>query len=208
LTKLPNELQTYLGKPDPQAFGGPILERFPKMLQTLTEYTRFGADNGQAVLRCYLPAIAGHNLLAGSELALSQVPALSIDDVALPAADKIEATDALKKIVSLSFARDTLENCLALLSQEIGVEIEILGTDLQREGITKNQSFGLNERDKPAIEILRRVLKLANPDGKLIYVIKPNSLGRSTIYITTRAAADKRGDPLPPEVASESKPKG
>ena len=47
----------------------------------------------------------------------------------------------------------------------------------------------------------------ANPDGKLVYVIKPaQSGGPETLYITTRASAAKRGDKLPPELATTGKP--
>jgi hypothetical protein len=65
------------------------------------------------------------------------------------------------------------------------------------EGITKNQSFGLDERDLPAEEILQKVMLLANPDGKLVYVLKPGDDGAERIIITTRAAVAKRGDKLP-----------
>lgn len=38
-------------------------------------------------------------------------------------------------------------------------------------------------------------MKLANPDGKLIYVIKPKNAGeKDIIFITTRASAEKRGE--------------
>jgi hypothetical protein len=39
---------------------------------------------------------------------------------------------------------------------------------------------------------------LANPGGKLVYVIKPRDGGHEALFITTRAAAKKRGDALPP----------
>ncbi len=57
---------------------------------------------------------------------------------------------ALKQKITLSFARDTLEKTMEMLGREIDTEIVILGSDLQLEGITKNQSFGLDEKDKPA----------------------------------------------------------
>ena len=45
---------------------------------------------------------------------------------------------------------------------------------------------------------------LANPAGKLIYVIKPKEGGGAeTLYVTTRAAAEKRGDKLPPELEAK-----
>lgn len=77
--------------------------------------------------------------------------------------------------------------------------IAIVGSDLQLEGITKNQSLNnVEERDQPAADVLRKLLSLANPDGKLVYQIKPDSAGRETIYITTRPAVLKRGESLPP----------
>ena len=41
----------------------------------------------------------------------------------------------------------------------------------------------------------------ANPDGKLVYVVKARQPGdEEMVFITTRAAAKKRGDKLPPEL--------
>ena len=210
LTKLPTEIASLIGLSGPQSFGGPTLQQFPHMIEALANYTRIGQEHRQAVLRCYLPAMAGYNLILGSELALSEPPALGISPASdqLPPDKSVDPAEALLQTISLSFPRDTLENCLALLSKEIGTEIVILGADLQLEGITKNQSFGLDERNKPSNEILRRVLKLANPDGKLVYVIKPNNFGKATIFITTRSASAKRGDQLPPELAPKANSKG
>ena len=115
-----------------------------------------------------------------------------------PASTPRGAVAALQKKISLSFPRDTLEHCLELLAKEIDTEVVIEGRDLQLEGITKNQSFGLDERDRMAGDILKKVLELANPDGKLIWVIKPKGQAEA-IFITTRAAAAKRKDPLPAE---------
>jgi hypothetical protein len=75
--------------------------------------------------------------------------------------------------------------------------MEIVGPDLQLEGITKNQSFGLDEQDKTAEQILKAVMQKANPDGKLVYVVTKQN-GEEVILITTRAAAQKRGDTLAP----------
>ena len=86
---------------------------------------------------------------------------------------------------------------MQLLADEIGVPIVILGPDLQIEGITKNQSFGLDERDQPAEEVLLKILRQANPDGKLVYVIKDVPGKGEQIWLTTRVAAAMRGDTLP-----------
>ena len=71
------------------------------------------------------------------------------------------------------------------------------GHALELEGITKNQSFGLDEQNQTADAILRTILARSNPDGKLVYVVR-NKGGAESIEITTRAAAAKRGDVLPP----------
>jgi hypothetical protein len=84
------------------------------------------------------------------------------------------------------------------------VPIEILGKDLELEGITKNQSFGLDESDQPAEAILRTILARSNPDGKLIYVFRKND-GVESIDITTRAAAAKRGDEVPAVFAGQAR---
>ncbi|QDU55161.1 hypothetical protein [Aeoliella mucimassa] len=193
------------------SYSAAVVARLPAMLRTLSRYQRVGADNDQALLRVYLPAPAGHNLLMAGELLLSETMAAggaSTPQVAgnQPPAQSIE--ERLAQRTSLSFARDTLETAVQLLGDDIGVDIVLMGGDLQLDGITKNQSFGLDEQDKPAAEILVSILRLANPDKtasgpddpkqKLVYVLgtRPGSIDPA-VLVTTRAQAEKRGDELP-----------
>jgi hypothetical protein len=108
----------------------------------------------------------------------------------------------------LQFARDSLEAALEQLSKAIGVEIVILGPDLQADGITRNQQLSMNLENRPAAEILVEILRAANPDKsatgpqderqKLVYVVKPKSAeGPEAVFVTTRAAAAERGEKLP-----------
>ena len=46
-------------------------------------------------------------------------------------------------------------------------------------------------------EVLLEILAKANPDGKLVYIVREED-GVETILVTTRAAVQKRGDKLPP----------
>ncbi len=203
--KVPERVENYVASLQPAPYGRLIVNRFPRMVQVLADYTRGGVDDQQAVLRAYLPAIAAHNLLLGAELTLLEEPQIGAV-AASPATpkDSASAAAALAKPITLSFPRDTLERCLELLAKEIDVEIIIQGADLQAEGITRNQSFGLDERQQPAGEILNRVLQLANPAGKLVYVIRPQADGREAIVITTRNVATQRGDHLPAEFAPKN----
>jgi len=188
-------------------YGREIIRRFPAMLRYLSKYTRSEEVDGVSVLRCYLPMVAGHNLLMAAELVLNQ-PESSAQAGGTEIESPQTVAERLLQVTSLSFPKETLERALEILAEDLGVRIEIAGRDLQLEGITKNQSFGIDLRDKPAGEILLAVLQLANPDRtaagladakqKLVYVLREDaSGGLGAIVVTTRAAAIRRGDPLP-----------
>ncbi len=208
VTRLPKQVSQYVRDLYLSDYSKPVLWDYKDQLDMLAKYTRAGVDGKQAVLRTYLPVIAGHNLALGAHLAMLENTGAGRSAVQTPAAQPAKEpqtiAEKLQKKTSLAFPRNTLETSLKLLGDDIGVEIVILGSDLQQEGITKNQSFGLDERDQPAGDILRKIMVLANPAGKLIYVIKPKEGGGpETLYVTTRAAAEKRGDKLPPELEAK-----
>jgi serine/threonine protein kinase len=187
-------------------YGRKLVNRLPVMVGFLAANTRAGAEGRGVVVNAYLPRHAGHNIALAAELSLAQAgrsgPMPTATAAAGAAASKpTSAKQKLQQKTSLSFPRDTLEKSIQLLSEEIGLPIEILGNDLKLEGITKNQSFGLDEKNKPAEEILRVILMRANPDGKLVYVFRGAGDGDSLV-ITTRAAAAERGDPVPPVFAT------
>lgn len=180
------------------AYGKKLINRLPGMVRFLVANMRAGPEGRGVVVNAYLPRHAGHNIALAAELALAQAGRSEPVPTATAAAGSkpTSAKQKLQQKTSLSFPRDTLEKSIQLLSEEIGLPIEILGNDLKLEGITKNQSFGLDEKDKPAEEILRAILMRANPDGKLVYVVRGAGEGDSLV-VTTRAAAAERGDTVP-----------
>jgi eukaryotic-like serine/threonine-protein kinase len=191
----------YLATFNPHDYGKKVLTYFPDMLEQVGVYTVAAADEKQAVVRCYLPVVAAHNLALASQLAVLESGEASVATTAVAAAPAGPKTlaEKLKLKISLGFPRNTLEKCMEMFGEEIGAKVVILGSDLQLEGITKNQSFGLDEKDKPAFEILKSVMLKANPADKLIYVIKKEG-DEEILQITTRAAAEKRGDTVPDEL--------
>jgi eukaryotic-like serine/threonine-protein kinase len=205
IAALADSIEEYCNTLDPHPYGRKLVMRLPRMLGILAANLRTGSSGREIVVNCHLPRHAGHNLALAAELAIEQTPAAgaTIAAVATPAAGQ-SAADLLAKRISLTFARDTLEKSIQMLAEEIGVPIEILGKDLELEGITKNQSFGLDESDQPAEAILRTILAKSNPDGKLIYVFRKNDGGES-IDVTTRAAAAKRGDEVPAVFADRAR---
>lgn len=180
----------------------------PDMLEFVYENSRYDRDERQSIIRAYLPMYAAHNLAAIGDLALLETAGTVSTTVGPATVARQSIHEKLKAPTSLVFDRDTLERSLNLLSADIGVKIEIIGNDLQLAGITKNQSFGIEQRNKPAEEILQQIVFLANPDKtatsladpaqKLVYVVKEKYQGgEDAILITTREQATKRGDSLP-----------
>jgi hypothetical protein len=213
LQEVPERVEAFLATLKLNSYSRQILERFPEMLRTMVAFTRTGYDRDRVVLRCYLPAAAAHNLLLGAELTMAEASSLgrpvteaTSPDVPSERDERLEV-EPLKRVTSLRFRRETLEAALDQLSKDVGVEIVIRGADLQGEGITKNQQFGVDVANKPAEEILVEILRLSNPDKtatgsndekqKLVYVIARGESGEEQIVVTTRAAAAARGDELP-----------
>ncbi|MEX0611342.1 MAG: hypothetical protein WD229_04405, partial [Pirellulales bacterium] len=72
IAQVPDKLEEYVVGLDASPHSRRVIERFPGMVRTLTAYTRSGFEPDHAVLRCYLPQVAGHNLLMGAELTLAE----------------------------------------------------------------------------------------------------------------------------------------
>ena len=189
-------------------YGRAVLARLPAMLGKLASFTRSGEADKHAVLRAYLPAAAGHNLLMGAELLLTQ-RADAVEhahaDEGMPRARTMD--ERLATVTSLAFPKETLQRALELLAEDVGAAIEIDGPALQAEGITQNQTLAIDLHERPAGEILVEILRLANPDRtadgpadprqKLVYVVEPVGENGGRMIVTTRSAAEKTGLPLP-----------
>lgn len=100
------------------------------------------------------------------------------------------SSPALNKPITIHAARDTLENYLLQVSQNTGIAISLDTEELQQQGITKNQSFGLDVTDQPAQGVLSLILSMADPEGRLRAVPKTTANGGSAIEITTKQALD------------------
>ncbi|NIL96016.1 MAG: hypothetical protein GTO62_02465, partial [Planctomycetales bacterium] len=215
LDEAPAKLSAHLFSLAISPYSRPVLATLNDMLRALHQYTRFDRDQPQgqqAVLRCYLPARAARHLAVATDLALLETRGTSA--VSTPAAAKPQTVwERLKQPTTLVFERDNLINAIQSLSDDMGVTIEILGNDLELDGITKNQSFGIDIRDQPAESILTQIVLGANPTKvsdprdpalKLIYVVKEKHQGGDDlIWITTRAQAARRGDTVPPQFQQE-----
>jgi len=192
LGRMPDDVEQYCAALDPDPYGRTLVLRLPAMLRVLAANLRSGAEGRGAVINAYLPPRAAHNLALAAELALAQGDAVAMPQPVEPVMAAGVAA-RLRNRMSLVFAKETLEKSIQMVAEEIGVPIEIRGPDLQLEGITKNQSFALEERDRPAEAILLTILAKADPAGRLVYVIRREGDVES-VEITTKAAAANRGE--------------
>ncbi len=56
LSKVPERVENYVAALEPPPYGRLVVNRFPRMVQLLDDFTRVGVEDGQVVLRCYLAA--------------------------------------------------------------------------------------------------------------------------------------------------------
>jgi hypothetical protein len=205
VNELPRQIEEFVLKLQSTPYSRRVVARLPEMVRRLAAYTRHGYDKNSAILRCYLPVAAGHNLIMATELALAEGQETNSSPVADPttsARPSASLADRLQKKTTLRFGREELEAALNMLGEDVGVPITIRGQDLQLDGITRNQLFAIDLADRPAAEILVEILRRANPDKtatspadprqKLVYVVGPDA-----VIITTRSQAAARGETLP-----------
>jgi hypothetical protein len=126
--------------------------------------------------------------------------------------------ELLERKLTIRFAQDSLESALANIENEVRDAfpnlpfpwaIRILGADLEKNGITRNQQIrDFDQTDKTIAEILTAMVQRANPKAvtgprdvnqQLVWVIgpDPDQPGRTILLITTRDAAAEKQYPVP-----------
>jgi hypothetical protein len=213
VSALPGQIKEYVFGLSRTPYSSGILTYFDTKVEKFVSLTRTAADDNQVVLRAYLPGGAAQHLALSSYMSLQEGfgggPGPS--SIAGGPAKAKTFADRMETKISLEFNRNPLEVTMQLLSDAMGVEIQILGSDLQLDGITKNQSSGMDEKNKPGREILLGFLGRAHP--KLIYFTKPKpgSPGDEIVYISSQSGLAKRLEAkeelkLPPEYAALAAP--
>lgn len=194
--------------------------RYDNMLADVYRNLRWKVEYNQVVGNCWLPPMAAHNLIAGSEL----VTAFSYGTTAPQnAAKKTAPANLLALLESRRDLNVTTNPDLNVLLNGIrneivdeygqlpfNFEIKLVGNDLQKEGITQNQRPGdFQMQDKSLGEILTEIMVRCNPDKnisgpndpncKLVWAVgpNPNSPDQIAILITTREGVQNRKLELP-----------
>jgi hypothetical protein len=208
IAELPDVVEKHVLSIDTVKFVRPVLFKLPGMVKEIPSATTVGTSGRHAVARCYLPANALSNLSYATFLAAAQTagggavagPVKPKQDEPKTAAEKLS-----RKKTSVK-DNDEFQRVVATLSKEIDVPIEIIGPDLQNDGITRNKRVTLDLNDLPVGEILRKMFLMVDPSGNLVYFIKKDG-DQEKIFISTRKKTAERKDPLPPEFAEQPKKK-
>lgn len=196
LKQITKQIKTLLLSFPLSKYSQPILVDFEDRLRQMLAMLRVGSAEKQIVARAYLPATAASNLAMSTYLATIEHPEGGFS----PDGDKgqpikpVEAVASgpegkLQKKTSLAFERNTLEYSVNTLGDDIGLPIKLHLASMSIEGITQNQSFGLDETDKPALSILKTILLKASPAGKLVYCITKDAAGEDIVMVCTRVGA-------------------
>ena len=183
--------------------------------------SRVGVESNLAKINAWLPGPAAHNLVAGTELALSTIAGPVTESKVVDTEGPLpqNMAELLQQNVDFSVSSNDMINVMGDLQISISdrfkslpfdFEIRLMGGDLREEGITQNQrisNFEMN--DQPLADVLTGLVVAANPDKasespaderqKLLWVAvpDPDDETKTVILITTRKAALRNSHPLP-----------
>jgi hypothetical protein len=209
LENLGDDVEQYVAALKPQAFGNQLVQRLPTAVRQVvsSDRMRTSVDDGQFLLNTYLPSYAAAHLLLASELALAETPGGSSQPTGPTKPTTL--AEQLKMPLTLVFDQMAFGDVVKELVNQSGAKIEVLGKDLEGDGITRNKEIRDFKMDKkPLHEMLVLLcmknnpipgIKLASdPNQKLVYVFGPSPTdGKDVILITTRKAAATKGYKLP-----------
>ncbi len=209
------KVEQWLVEQTPHPYWRALALRFPQMIRTWREYSRFSLENGIAVANGYLPADAASNLVVATWVAAQESSTFAGQLAANnPSSSSnkpaMSPEEILNKPIRLIFDQEPIERALALVGEEANTGVpaesqmrfELDGGAFERAGITRNQQLREYKMDGKLVrEALTEIAKRGNPvttvkdtrelDQRLIWVVRddPNNPGKKMISLTTRDAA-------------------
>ena len=192
-----------------------LASRMPAMMRFVSDQTRVGVSNGAVVANTYLPANALSQLTVATLLAMNTKPGGDVVGIAVDApAKKLSMEELLARKMSVSFEQESLEFAIdaiigdykrKLPAGNTMPSVRIVGSDLQKMGITQNQQVRDFSKSNVSLRsVLTDLVVKANPDKSatgprdpkqaLIWVVAedPENPGKQVILVTTRQAAEKK----------------
>ena len=218
IAEIPDQIERYSALVLPHPYWRMVANRYPGMVRFLHSQLRIGVGRDEAVINGVLPSQAAHNLLFGGTMFLLSQPGVALADTSTAKSTgppNVEALLASK--IDLSFDQQSLEFAIRDLGQEVkdrypnlpfGFRIQIIGGDLENDGITRNQQVrNIKLTGKTLAESLTEIVVVAqatgkppsHPDQKLVWVVgpDPDQPDKQIVLVTTRSAAMKKKYTLP-----------
>jgi Protein tyrosine and serine/threonine kinase len=213
----------------PHPYWRPLANRFSRMLQALSDNSRFGVEGGAAIANAYLPSEATTNIVLASWIAM-QPGATQLSEnntrteTSIPPPSKpLTEDEYLGRMITLTFDQEPIEVALRLVGEEANtglpagtapMRFAVDGNAFEKAGITRNQPIrDYKHQSKPVRDALTEIARRGNPvttvkdtrdaDQRLIWVVRddPEKPGARMISLTTRVAATGDSIPLPTEFA-------
>ncbi|MEO8268092.1 MAG: hypothetical protein ABI557_00135 [Aureliella sp.] len=228
---LPDDVEHWLVSHAAHPYWRALALRYPQMLRTFVDYSRFGVEHGTAIMNCYLPSSGGMNLVLTSWIAMQQQSTLGSDVVATnsqasnsPLTKPLDIEAYLSRPVRLSFDSEAIEVALRMIGEEananlptgtLPVRFALDGAAFEKAGLTRNKQLrDFHIEQQPVREAITEIAKVGNlvttvtdlhqPEQTLIWIVIPDperTDGASMVSLTTRTAAAAAGHKLPAEFA-------
>ena len=200
-----------------------LASRLPSMMRFVVDQTRFGVSEGAVIANMYLPDRAVPQVALATLLAMNTRGG-QLQAVAGVSEELLSLEEMLARKMSVSFDQESLEFAIDAIVGDFQrvlpagsklPPVKIIGSDLQKMGITQNQQVrDFTKTDLPLRTVLTDLVLGANPDKSatgpkderqsLIWVVAddPSNSGHKAILVTTRQAAEGKYE-LPAEFRSE-----
>lgn len=197
-----------------------LATRLPLMLRFVGEHTRSTIVGESVVASAYLPVDAGAQVALATLLAMNTEPGGQRVAQQSEPTKPLTVAEMLDRPMSISFLQLSLQFAVDAVVDEFKQTlpadstmpaVRIIGSDLEKNGITQNQQIRGFERDgQPLRNVLTDLVLGANPDKtatgptdpkqSLVWVVHPQGKPpeETEILITTRDAAAGNYE-LPPE---------
>jgi serine/threonine protein kinase len=225
LDETPQQMENYVLSLNPPAYWKKAWFKFPQMITAVRSQMRLGVEDDQTVINFALPGVTAPNLIAATELSIASTPGAAASTggpTTTPVATKPKPQtieELLNAKIDIGFAQQSLEFAmrdLATAAREeypelpFDFQIKVIGTDLQKEGITRNQQIrDINAKQVSVADVLTQFVRKGNPvttvqnpneiDQKLVWLVgpDPDDATKKIVLITTRVAAGEKKLTLP-----------
>jgi hypothetical protein len=223
------EIENWFVTQSPHPYWRALAFRFPQMLRTWREYSRFGVEDGVGLANGYLPADATSNLIVASWIASQEASTMAgelanVGSTPTPGTPTMTPEEVLNRPIRLTFDQEPIERALALVGEEANAGVpaasqlrfELDGKAFETAGFTRNQQLKDFKLDnQPVRNALTEIATRGNPittvkdtrelDQRMIWVVKddPQNAGKKMVSLTSRDAAKGGNIALSVEFAPE-----